>query len=192
MSTPRTQRVGIWIIAVVLTLGTFGSFIAMALSIPNQKIDQAEQQKQIAEYQKQQKEAALARAAQAEPLTGYESRTFDKSGVSEINVEVLREGNGKVINATDTINVSYFGWTSDGKLFDSSKKKGEADKPITISLSGVIQGWTDGLTGQKEGSIVRLTIPADKGYGPIDSGAIPANSPLEFIVEIHKIENTKS
>jgi FKBP-type peptidyl-prolyl cis-trans isomerase len=183
MATPRSQRVGIWIIAIVLTLGTLGSFLVMALSIQNQKIDQAQQQKANEDIQKQQ-------ATLNEPLAGYTARVFDPASVTKLNVEILKEGDGDAIKATDSVNASYFGWTSDGKIFDSSKKKSTVDTPITFPLSNVIAGWSEGLTGVKVGSIVRLTIPADKAYGSQASSLIPANSPLEFIVEIHKIDNT--
>jgi peptidylprolyl isomerase len=52
----------------------------------------------------------------------------------------------------------------------------------------VIKGWTDGLAGQRVGSTVKLTIPADQGYGATGSGIIPANAPLQFIVVIHSIQ----
>ena len=125
-------------------------------------------------------------------MTGYSSRKFDKAGATELKVEVLKEGDGQVLAATDSVSVSYFGWTADGKLIDSSQKKGEKDAPTTLSLSGVITGWTEGLTGQKVGSVVRLTIPAAKAYGPVDTGSVPANSPIEFIVIIHSVESATS
>lgn len=190
MATPRSQRIGIWIIAIVLTLGTLGSFLVMALSIQNQSADQAQQQKQYDEYLEQQKLVAQLNADNSEPLVGYTTRKFDPASVTKLKVEVLTEGTGEVINSTDSINASYFGWASDGKIFDSSKKKLVDDKPVTFPLSGVIAGWTEGLTGLKVGSIARLTIPANKAYGAQDSGAIKANSPLEFIVKIHKIDNS--
>jgi FKBP-type peptidyl-prolyl cis-trans isomerase FkpA/FKBP-type peptidyl-prolyl cis-trans isomerase FklB len=190
MATPRSQRIGIWAIAIVLTLGTLGSFLVMGLSVRNQSVDQAQQQKQYDEYLKQQKLASQLNADNSEPLAGYSARIFDPANVTKLNVEVLTEGTGEVIKATDSINSSYFGWTSDGKIFDSSKKKSTDDTPITFPLSGVIPGWTEGLTGVKVGSVVRLTIPSDKAYGAQGSGNIPADSPLEFIVEIHKIDNT--
>lgn len=55
MSTPLSQKIGIWIIAVVLTIGTLGSFLAMVLSVQNQSIDQAEYQKQYEKMLKDQK-----------------------------------------------------------------------------------------------------------------------------------------
>lgn len=186
MATPKSQRIGIWIITIVLMLGTLGSFVAMGLTMQNQKIDAAAQQKQqeemLAEYQKS-----------AEPLEGYEARKFDASSVTELKVEVLKEGTGEVVKETDSINSSYFGWTSDGNIFDSSKKKDSADAPIAFSLNGVIKGWSEGLTGVKVGSVVRLSIPSEKAYGKSGSGSsIPADSPLEFIVEIHGIEKAES
>ena len=192
MATPRSQRIGIWIIAIALTAGTLGSFLVMVLSVKNQAIDTAQQQKAYDEYMAQQKVAAQKNADNSESFsTSYSSRTFDSASVTKINVETLVEGSGDIIKATDSINASYFGWTSDGKIFDSSKKKdASADSPATFPLSGVIPGWTEGLTGVKVGSIVRLTIPAEKAYGVSGKDTIPANSPLEFIVQIHKIDNS--
>lgn len=194
MAVKRSQQISIWIIAIALTIGTLGSFLVMALANDNAKIDQAQQEKQyeeaMKEYQEQQKVAAQANADNSEAFGDYSARKFDGSTVTKLKVEVLKEGSGGVIKATDSINASYFGWTSDGKIFDSSKKKSATDQPATFPLNGVISGWTEGLTGLKAGSVVRLSIPAEKAYGPQGSGVIPANAPLEFIVQIHKIDNT--
>ncbi len=195
-SKDRAQRIGIWIIAIVMTVGTIGSFVVVILANNNAQVDQAQQAKdqaaQLAAQQQQQQAAAQANALASEPLSGYSAQAFDPASVTSLKSEVLIQGTGDVIKSSDSINASYFGWTSDGKIFDSSQKKSAADAPVTFALSGVIQGWSDGLTGVKVGSTVRLTIPADKAYGSTASGAIPANSPLEFIVEIHKIDNTKT
>jgi FKBP-type peptidyl-prolyl cis-trans isomerase len=190
MATPRSQRFGIWVIAIVLTLGTLGSFLVMALSVQNQAADQAQQQKEYDEYVEQQKVAAQLNADNSEALPGYEARTFDPDSVTNLSIEILNEGTGEVVKSTDSISTSYFGWLSDGKIFDSSKKKGVDNKQTTFSLERVIPGWTEGLTGVKVGSIVRLTVPSDKAYGVQGSGIIDANSPLEFIIEIHSIDNS--
>lgn len=191
MATPRSQRIGILVIAIVLMTGTLGSFLVMGLSINNQKIDQEQSLKQDEQYLEQQKLVAQLNADNSEALVGYETRTFDPKSVTRLNVEILTEGTGEVVKATDSINSSYFGWSSDGKIFDSSKKKNADDKPATFPpLNQVIAGWTEGLTGIKVGSVVRLTIPSEKAYGTYGSGIITANSPLEFIVQIHKIDNT--
>jgi len=192
-SKNKAQRIGIWIIAIVMLVGTIGSFAIIILANENQPADQAREQadyeKQLADYQAQQLASAKENASNSEGFGGYTARTFDAAAVTALNVEVLKEGSGEVVKATDSINASYFGWTSDGVIFDSSKKKDTDDAPVTFPLSGVIAGWTEGLTGVKVGSVVRLTIPSDKAYGPTGSGAIPADAPLEFIVEIKKIDN---
>lgn len=194
MATPRSQRIGIWIIAIVLTIGTLGSFLVMVLSIKNQAIDNAEYQKQYTEYLAEQKKSAQTNADNSESFSGdYSAAAFDAAGVTTLSVETLVQGTGDVISETDSINVSYFGWTADGVIFDGSKKKdATTDSPTTFALSGVITGWTEGLTGVKVGSVVKLTIPSDKAYGTTGSGIIGADSPLQFIVQIHGIDNSST
>lgn len=195
MASTRTQQIGIWIIAVVLTVGTIGSFVAIVLANDNQNNQKANQQadyeEQLAAYEKQAAEAAKAGAENSEPLDGYSATPFD-ANVSELKVEVLKEGTGEAISPANTINASYFGWLSDGTIFDSSNKKDAEDAPVSFPLNQVIQGWTQGLSDQKVGSVVKLTIPAADGYGANGSGIIPANAPLQFIVIIHKIDTTES
>lgn len=196
-SKDRAQRIGIWIIAIVMTVGTIGSFVVIILQNDNNKIDQAEQQKtdaaKLAADQQQQTAAAKTNADNSEAFGGYSAQAFNASDVTVLKTEVIKEGTGDIIKATDSINASYFGWTSDGKIFDSTKKKDNTnDSPITFALNRIITGWAEGLTGVKVGSVVRLIIPADKAYGATGSGIIPANAPLEFIVEIHKIDNSQA
>lgn len=187
MASSRAQQVGIWIIAIVLTLGTIGSFVAIVLANDNQKTAETDYEAQMEAYQKEMEAQAKANAENSEPLDGYKATAFDSENLP-LKVEVLKEGDGEVVKATDTINASYFGWLSDGMIFDSSNKKGADDAPVSFPLNGVIKGWSEGLEGQKVGSVVKLTIPADKAYGTTGSGIIPANAPLQFIVIIHKID----
>lgn len=190
MATPKSQRIGIWIITIVMSIGTIGSFMVIVLSMQNASQDTsvASTYEDYLKQLEEQKQAAQDNADNSKALDGYEARKFDSSKVSSLGVETLKEGDGAEIQSTDTINVSYFGWTSDGVIFDSSTKKDtNEDTPITFALSGVITGWQEGLAGVKAGSVVRLTIPSDEAYGSTGSGIIPADAPLEFIVEIHEI-----
>ncbi len=186
MATPKSQRIGIWIIAIVMTIGTLGSFAVMVLANKNQVSDQATQAKALADYQKQQQQAAQDSAAKAQPLDGYAAATFDRGSVTSLQKTVLVQGTGDSVKTTDTINVSYFGWLPSGQIFDSSKKS-DTNTPIDLPLTGVITGWTEGLTGEKVGSTLKLVIPADKAYGAQVSGIIPANTPLAFILTINSI-----
>ncbi|WP_394937688.1 FKBP-type peptidyl-prolyl cis-trans isomerase [Psychromicrobium sp. YIM B11713] len=97
-------------------------------------------------------------------------------------VKVLKEGTGDTLEATDSINANYTGWTwSDSKQFDSSYSKGS---PIKFGLNQVIAGWTQGLTGQKVGSTVLLVIPTPLAYPSATEGSGSPVGPLVFVVDI--------
>lgn len=184
MATTKGQRIGIWIITGALVVGTFGGFLAMVLAPKNAATDQAKAEKEYAEYLKQAEEQAKAHAASSKSLEGFEAAPFDKAGVTELKVETLKEGEGEALAADSTISANYFGWTSDGKIFDSTNQDGTVT-PSEFSLTQVIEGWTKGLTGVKVGSTVRLTIPANLAYK--EQGRSPnigPNEPLQFIVEV--------
>lgn len=183
MATTKSQRIGIWIIVVFLVVGTLGGFLAMVLQPSNDAADAAKQQddyqKMLEEYKKQQEEAKKANR----PLDGYEATPFDAASVTELQVETLVQGEGEELVADSKITANYFGWTSDGAIFDSTNKDGTVT-PIDFGLNQVIAGWTEGLTGVKVGSIVRLTIPAEKAYGATDDGSGRPFGPLKFVVEV--------
>ena len=81
--------------------------------------------------------------------------------------------------------VIYLGSTYDAKTpFDESF----SGEPLTSPLSGLIQGWTIGLTGVKVGSRVLLQIPPAYGYGPQGSGAIPGNATLWFVIDVLAVQ----
>lgn len=96
-------------------------------------------------------------------------------------------GTGAAVKAGDTVTVDYTGAVaSTGIVFQSSLDSGQ---PVNFSLSGVIQGWTDGIPGMKVGGTRRLLIPAAQAYGanpPTNSG-IPANADLVFDVTLKSI-----
>ncbi len=180
MATTTAQRAGIWIIAVVLIVGTLAGFLAMVLAPKNQAATAEQQQK---EYEKMLKEYQEQQAKSNKPLEGYSADAFNPDEVKELKVDVLKQGDGEVLAADSKISANYFGWTSDGKIFDSTNKDGTVT-PAEFGLDGVIKGWTEGLTGQKVGSVVKLTIPADKAYGSTDDGSGRPVGPLMFVVEI--------
>ena len=184
MSTKKSQRIGIWIIAVVMIVGTIGSFFVIVIANENNVNDQKDYQSQLEQYKAAQEEAKK----QNQPLDGYKAAKFDANKVEELKAEVLKEGKGEKLKADSSISANYFGWTSDGVIFDSTKKIGKKVEPIDFSLNGVIPGWTKGLTGQKVGSVVRLTIPADMAYGSVDDGSGRPVGPLMFVVEIKELK----
>jgi FKBP-type peptidyl-prolyl cis-trans isomerase len=81
---------------------------------------------------------------------------------SGLAFKVLEKGTGTEHPAEiDGVKVHYTGWTTDGKMFDSSVEKGV---PITFPLSRVIAGWTEGLQLMVTGEKRRLWIPVELAY----------------------------
>ena len=78
----------------------------------------------------------------------------------------------------------YTGWTTDGKMFDTSLTRG---MPLTVNLeTDVISGWTEGLQLMVEGERTRFWIPENLAYKG------QAGSPrgmLVFDIELIRIEN---
>jgi peptidylprolyl isomerase len=117
--------------------------------------------------------------------------SLDFSGIDEPALDtpvqrvVLKEGTGAALKASDTVTVNYLGATYDAETpFDESYSGGQ---PLTSPLSGLIQGWSIGLTGVKVGSRVLLQIPPAFGYGAQGSGeAIPGNATLWFVIDVVK------
>ena len=101
-----------------------------------------------------------------------------ESGLASI---ILKEGTGdQKPSASDKVTVHYTGWTTDGKMFDSSVERGT---PATFGLNQVIKGWTEGLQLMVEGEKRRFWIPADLAYGENPGGGRPGGT-LCFDVEL--------
>ena len=80
------------------------------------------------------------------------------------------------------VTVHYTGWTTDGKMFDSSVAKGQ---PATFPLDQVIPGWTEGVQLMVEGEKTRFWIPQRLAYD--GQSGMPAGN-LTFDVELIAIQ----
>jgi peptidylprolyl isomerase len=82
-----------------------------------------------------------------------------KSGLA---YKVLQTGKGTTHpTAESTVTVHYSGWTTDGKMFDSSVVRGQ---PSSFPLNRVITGWTEGVQLMVEGEKTRFWIPEELAY----------------------------
>jgi FKBP-type peptidyl-prolyl cis-trans isomerase len=105
-----------------------------------------------------------------------------KKTSSGLAYKVLKPGTGgKHPNAANMVTVNYTGWTTDGKMFDSSIARGQ---PATFGLSDVIKGWTEGLQLMAVGEKTRFWIPQDLAY----KGERPPFGMLVFDVELIEIK----
>lgn len=189
-STGKGQRIAIWIIIVAMAIGSVGAYYVIILQNDNAKVDQANQEKLQKQFEEQQKKQQEEQANMTkDPLDGYAPEPFDKTSVTKLTVQELKPGTGKAAQESSTVEANYFGWTSDGKIFDSSKRNG-VTAPATFPLNQVIPGWTEGLKGVKEGAVVKLIIPGDKAYGAdgAPGAGIGPNEPLVFIVELKNVK----
>jgi len=85
-----------------------------------------------------------------------------KRTASGLAYKVLRPGSGTAHpKATDMVMVHYTGWSTNGKMFDSSVVNGQ---PATFPLNGVIKGWTEGVQLMVEGEKTRFWIPDTLAY----------------------------
>ena len=108
-------------------------------------------------------------------------KTFQKTA-SGLQYRILRKGAGANPKASNTVKVNYHGWLDDGKVFDSSYKRGE---PIEFGLNQVIAGWTEGMQLVGKGGMIELVIPSNLGYGKRGAGGvIPGDATLHFLVEL--------
>jgi FKBP-type peptidyl-prolyl cis-trans isomerase len=111
-------------------------------------------------------------------------KTFASTN-SGLQYRILRKGGGANPKASSTVKVNYHGWLDDGKVFDSSYKRGEA---IEFPLNQVIPGWTEGMQLVGQGGMIELTIPSGLGYGARGAPpVIPPNARLHFLVELLEV-----
>ena len=100
---------------------------------------------------------------------------------SGVQYKVIKEGNGPLPKDTSMVKVQYEGKTIDGKVFDSSYKRGE---PVELRANQVIKGWTDVLVHMPVGSVWEVYIPQQLAYGEREQGQIKPFSALIFKIEL--------
>ncbi|MEU7431747.1 FKBP-type peptidyl-prolyl cis-trans isomerase [Streptomyces sioyaensis] len=105
---------------------------------------------------------------------------------TELEIVDLKEGDGPVAKAGDTVSVHYVGVAfSTGEEFDASWNRG---KPLQFQLGAgqVIAGWDKGVQGMKVGGRRRLTIPAHLAYGDRGAGGglIAPGETLIFVCDL--------
>ena len=85
-----------------------------------------------------------------------------KRTASGLAYKVLKPGTGtRRPSPFSRVVVHYTGWTTDGKMFDSSVARGQ---PATLGLDQVIRGWTEGMQLMVEGERTRFWIPENLAY----------------------------
>ena len=100
---------------------------------------------------------------------------------SGIASKVINVGLGSIRpGPRSTVTVNYTGWTTDGKMFDTSANHGG---PQTFPLDGVIPGWTEGVQLMVKGEKRRFWIPGNLAYDNIPDPNAPKGT-LVFEIEL--------
>lgn len=118
-------------------------------------------------------------ALNAAPVIEFGS---DAKAVTQLVAKDIVAGTGAVVLPTSTVTAHYtgYGMTTKSK-FDSSWDRGE---PAVFPISGVIQGWQQGLQGMKVGGRRLLIIPGELAYGFGPPPGIEPNETLVFVVDL--------
>jgi peptidylprolyl isomerase len=107
-----------------------------------------------------------------------------KSGLA---YRVLKPGTGNKPKPNDIVVVNYSGWTTDGRMFDSSVMR---NRPLVTRLDQVIKGWTEGVPLMKVGEKTRFWIPPDLAYGDKPTRPGAPSGTLVFDIELVDIKAT--
>ena len=108
-----------------------------------------------------------------------DSLTRDPSG---IYYRIITTNPGPHPTVSDTVQVSYTGKLLNGTIFDTQVAS-------VFPLSSVVQGWQIilpliGANGSSPYARVRFIIPSGLAYGNTSGGTIPANSVLDFQLDL--------
>ncbi len=185
MTSAKAQRISIWIIVIILAMGTVVSFFAIVLGNSNSANDKSK----ITQLQKQYQAQVDAQTKQLSDqyyatFNQYSSQVgkWDIGDTKDVATTDLQIGTGDTLTKDSRYTAYYIGWLQNGTTFDSSISNGALKQPLSVAPGGVISGWTKGTTGIKVGGVREITMTAAEGYGKQASGPVPANSPLRFIV----------
>ena len=104
---------------------------------------------------------------------------------SGVYYQVILPGSGTVVYSLNTsVSAFYTGRLLNGSVFDKA-----ITNPLSFKLGRVIQGLIVGVPLIQKGGKIRLFIPSGYGYGDMDAGEIPANSVLDFEIELVDVQN---
>ena len=108
---------------------------------------------------------------------------------SGLYVRTLEEGEGPPAEPGDSMYVHYTVWLPDGTKLDASHDHQPPEPlPMALGETRLIEGWTEGVTGMREGETRRLAVPWPLAYGARGRPPrVPPHAPLLFEVELVRL-----
>ncbi len=174
---------------VVLTAALTGRYEEKATALNEEQAMQLIMAYQQKAQEKQQAEQAVVGEKNKIEGEKFLAENAKKKGIkitaSGLQYEVVKMGTGPVPTKDDKVKTHYHGTLISGKVFDSSKDRGE---PVEFPVTGVIPGWVEALQLMPVGSVWKLYIPSNLGYGERGVSAdIGPNTVLIFEIELLEI-----
>ena len=120
--------------------------------------------------------------------TEQEQNIENLTQMQNVNIEILKEGEGEFSKTGDTLVVHYVGTLENGDKFDSSLDRGEPFE-FTLGDHSVIEGWEQGMLQMQVGEKRKIFIPHELAYGENGNPpVIPEKTNLIFEVELLEIK----
>ena len=164
-----------------------GKFLSFAI-----KINGVRKQEDMPEYEREKIDKYLK-----------DNNLTAKTTESGLSYVIEKEGTGAIPKKGDTISVKYTGKLLNGTVFDTSVEEvaksnnvfnpGRQYVPLRFPLGvqPMIKGWEEAMYLMKEGTVAKLLIPSQLGYGERGSGRqISPYATLLFEIELTKVEET--
>lgn len=125
----------------------------------------------------------IARGALAKLWIGVGAVALAAAGIAyatlppHVKVATVKAGTGPSPTEQDVVLINYTGRLPNGKVFD------KADQ-APLPLQGVIPGFTQAISQMQKGGKYKIHIPSELAYGDKAAGPIPANTDLDFDIEL--------
>lgn len=109
----------------------------------------------------------------------------------ELIIEDLVIGTGLEVAAGDSVRIYYVLVRSDDEqICDLRTPCDEGCSPLGLNLDNTIEGFEQGMIGQREGGQRRIIVPPNLGYGlepPRNQSCIRENEYLDFSIDLVEV-----
>ena len=97
----------------------------------------------------------------------------------------LREGTGPQAVNGNSMSVTYTLWLYSTTATDNKGPQLDAGSfTMTLGVTNLIPGFTQGVTGMRQGELRRIVVPPNLAYGSAGQGSVPPNATLVFEVNL--------